>query len=232
MSGESGIGTLGEKTLHAAIKRYLEPYEGSREVKIGSFYADIVGENGIYEIQTRDFYKLRKKLDAFLPVCRVTIVYPIAHVKYLSWINPETGEITSRRKSPKTGRIYGVFPELYKIKSFLTNENLSLCIMLIDMDEYRFLNGWSRDKKKGSSRHERIPLGLVNELYFEGPRDYAGLIPPELPEEFTASDFKQASGLNAQSSRLALNVLRSVGAVEHIGKDGRQYLYRRNGCSI
>ena len=65
LRGQNGIGTLGEKTLHAALKAYYEPDAESHEIKIGRYIADIVGENGIIEIQTQSFDKLRKKLEAF-----------------------------------------------------------------------------------------------------------------------------------------------------------------------
>ncbi|MDF2567294.1 MAG: hypothetical protein K0R90_750, partial [Oscillospiraceae bacterium] len=100
---KNGIGTLSEKTLHAVLKQYFEPFLANHETKIGSFVADIVGEDGIIEIQTCGFDKLRKKLDAFLPVCKVTVVYPVTNIKWLSWIDERTGEITQKRKSPKQG---------------------------------------------------------------------------------------------------------------------------------
>ena len=65
VGGAGGIGTLSEKALHAALKSYYEPDFESREVKVGGFVADIVGENGIIEIQTRGFDRLGRKLDAF-----------------------------------------------------------------------------------------------------------------------------------------------------------------------
>ena len=37
----SGIGTLGEKTLHAVIKHYLEPDERCHEIRVGGYIADI-----------------------------------------------------------------------------------------------------------------------------------------------------------------------------------------------
>ena len=46
------------------------------------------------------------------------------------------------------------FKELYKIRPFLKNENLRFRFALIDMEEYRLLNGWSKDKKKGSERYD------------------------------------------------------------------------------
>lgn len=78
---QNGIGTLGEKTLHAVLKQYYEPDKTNHERKVGSFVADIVTDSGIIEIQTRAFDKLRKKLAEFLEIAAVTVVYPIPKTK-------------------------------------------------------------------------------------------------------------------------------------------------------
>ena len=44
---KSGIGTLGEKTLHAILKWYYEPDSSKHETRIGPFVADIVTDSGI-----------------------------------------------------------------------------------------------------------------------------------------------------------------------------------------
>lgn len=221
-----GIGTLGEKTLHAVLKQYFEPYRGNHEIKMGGYVADIVGENGIIEIQTANFNKLRKKLESFLDVTTVTVVYPIASTKWLIWLDESTGEVTNKRKSPKKGTPYQAFSELYKIKSLLTHENFKLCIVMLDTIEYRNLNGWSKDKKKGSSRFERIPVDIIDEIYIESVLDYSKLIPNSMPQSFTTRDFKKSSGLSLRNAQTAMNVLNYLGAVERIGKNGRLYLYK------
>lgn len=225
---KNGIGTLGEKTLHAVLKQYFEPYEANHETKIGGFVADIVGEDGIIEIQTRGFDKLRRKLEVFLSVASVTIVYPIAKTKWLSWIDIETGEITAKRKSPKIGKPFEIFFELYKIKSFLTHPNLKFCIVLLDMEESRYLNGFSKNKKRGSSRSDRIPVEIRDEIYIESLADYIKLIPDTLPEQFDSKDYHKATGLTLSRAQTALNVLFHIGAVERTGKQGNLYLYERS----
>lgn len=89
-----GIGTLAEKTTHAILKNYYEPDEDKQEIPIENYVADIYTENGIIEIQTRQFNKLRGKLNAFLPLYPVTIVYPIPREKWLIWIDEETGDLS------------------------------------------------------------------------------------------------------------------------------------------
>ena len=180
-----GIGTLSEKTVHAVLKNYYAPDTDMHEIPIENFVADIFTGTEIIEIQTRSFQVMRRKLDAFLKIYPVTIVYPIPHVKWLSWIDEESGEMSPKRKSPKKGNPYVAFKELYKIRPFLKNENLRFRFALIDMEEYRLLNGWSRDKKKGSERYDRIPVQFVEEVCIERREDYMQFIPFDLPEPFT-----------------------------------------------
>lgn len=220
------IGTLSEKTLHAVLKRYFELDGGICEIKFGRYVADVVlGERGIFEIQTRAFNVLRNKLEAFLGIADVTVVYPIPRLKWLCWVDNETGETTAKRKSPRTGSVYDAFGELYKIKMYLDHPKLHLCFVLLECTEYRFLNGWSKDKKKGSSRCERIPNELIGEFYIREIGDYKQLVPQGLPARFTAKDYAKSVGRNHRLGQTALNVLAHVGAVRRVGKQGRSFLY-------
>lgn len=225
---ENGIGTLSEKTVHSVLKNYLEPDTSFHEVKTGRYYADIRTPEGIIEIQTRQFNKLRSKLEAFLPEYSVTVVYPIPHIKYLRWVDIQSGEISKAHKSPKKGVFQSAFYELYKIKPFLTHPNFHLLLLLIDLEEYRFLNGWSKDRKKGSSRSDRIPTALYAEEAIHSVSDYKKLIPDDMPDPFTTKDYAKAARISLTVAQTAVNVLHHVGAVARIGKNGRAYIYRRS----
>jgi len=229
MSGQErgGIGTLGEKTLHAVLKQYFGPEGTGRETRIGPFIADIVTDGGIIEIQTKAFNKLRKKLSFFLEETPVMVVYPIPKTKWLFWIDGETGGVSKKRKSPKQGAIYDAIPELYKIKPMLNHPNFRLCLALIDMEEYRYLNGWSEDKKKGSSRCDRVPVDMIEEIYIRNVSDYMKFLPAGLNAQFTSRDFKSAAHTSLHISQTALNILTGVGVVNRVGKRGHLYLYEQ-----
>ena len=222
----NGIGTLGEKTLHAVLKEYFEPHKENQELRVGSFVADIVGENGVIEIQTRQFNRLVRKLECFLEYCDVTVVYPIPQVKYLSWIDTDTGEVTSRRRSPKKGSIYDAAPELYRIKYTLDNPRMCLCLCLLEVEETRYLNGWSYDRKRGSSRCDRVPTGLCEEIYLRCPDDYRIFIPERLSDEFTSSDFAKAAHTNLRNAQTVLNLLGYLEIVEKTGRRSRSVTYK------
>lgn len=220
-----GIGTLSEKTVHAILKHFYAPNEDYHEVPIENYVADIYQDGKIIEIQTRGFHIMRGKLEAFLPLYPVTIVYPVPNEKWLLWIDEETGEISKRRKSPVKANIYAVFHELYKIKMFLKNPNLHLRLVLLNMEEYRLLNGWSKDRKKGSTRYDRIPTELVGEITVDCLQDYLQFLPYDLPPRFTTADYARKVHITKGLSQTALNLLHYVGVVERVGKQGNSYLY-------
>jgi len=226
---KNGIGTIGEKTLHAVLKHYYAPTDALHEVKIGSFVADIISDNCVIEIQTRAFNRLRRKLEVFLESFQVMVVYPIPQTKWLLWIDESTGETSRKRKSPKQGSIHDAIAELYRVKSFLRHPNFKLCIALIDMEEYRYLNGWSADRKKGSTRYDRVPIDLISEVFFDTVHDYLHFIPESLADGFTSKEYSKETRTTLRVSQTALNVLHYLGVVKRVGKRGRSFIYERTG---
>lgn len=220
-----GIGTLSEKTLHAVLKLYYEPDEDKHEVAMSGYYADVYNDKGIIEIQTRQLNKLRDKLSVFLQDYHVTVVYPLPFNKWLSWVNPDNGEVQGRRKSPRHFTEYDAFYELYKIKSYLKNPNLSINLVLMDMEEYKLLNGWSYDKKRGSTRYDRVPVGIRRIVKFDRIEDYMQLVPADLKEDFTVKDFAMAAGVSVEVSRYTLNILNYLEIVKRTGRVKNGYVY-------
>jgi len=222
-----GIGTLSEKSLHAVLKNYCEINEDYHEIPIDRFVADIYKNDEIIEIQTAHFNKLREKLQTFLLYYDVTVVYPIARKRYISLINPDTGEKLSRRKSPINGNPYFIFPELYKIKNFLKNERLHFKIVMIDLEEFRLIKEKEkkRGRRKGYKKGDVFPIELADEFDVKILLDYIQFIPYELEDGFTSLDFAKAASINRALSQITLNILDFVGAVKRIGKKGNNYTY-------
>ncbi len=223
----SGVGILGEKYLHAVLKSFFEPDPAFHEQKAGRFTADILRDGIVTEIQTRSLDKLRPKLDYYL--CegyRVRVVLPLPHIKWLIWVDPETGELGSKRRSGRRGSFYDAFWELYKIKDYLGREGVSVCLVLVDLDEYRWLNGFGRTRKRRSTRMERRPVGLGETAELICPEDYGLFIPKSIFSEFTADEFALAAGIAAKYAWSGLKVLEAAGCIELAGKRGRKNLYR------
>lgn len=230
----NGIGTLGEKSLHRILKNYYEPLSALHEQKLGRYVADILNEDGVIEIQTRSLSAMRKKLEAFLEVTHVTVVHPVVHHKWLSWLDPATGETTKPRKSPKTGTFYDAFWELGGIPELLTHPNLTVCLVLLDMEELRFLDGWGNGGKRGASRCDRFPRALLSELYLSSQADFAALLPPSLPDAFTRRELATAAGVRMERRGVdaLIRVFKATGVLSDDGMRGREKLYRRTDAPI
>lgn len=157
----------------------------------------------------------------------MTVVYPIPAVKYVRWIDTETGELSEKHKSPRKYTIYEVMPELYKIKYTLDNPRFHLCLCMLETEEIRLLNGWSKNKKRGSSRHDRIPKGLIDEIHIDCPADFDMFLPEDLPKKFTSKDFALNAKISREYAQVTLNILTYLERVKRVGKQGANILYEK-----
>ena len=224
----AGIGTLSEKTLHAVLKRYIEPDESCHEVPVGSYFADVMRGGHIYEIQTGSFTPLRPKLELLLDCTDVTVVYPMAAVKYLSWIDPGTGETTAPRKSPKRVKPVEAVYELIKIKYTLDNPRFHLKLIMLELYEQRLRDGRrSKDGKRGSHRTDRVPARIIDEIDIDTPRDFDMFIPAGLDAEFTIKGFAKAAGVRYDCAQRAVNILAYLERITLCGKRGNEKLFKR-----
>lgn len=229
----AGIGTLGEKSLHAILKQWIDPDESHHEIRLDGVVADIYDGERVVEIQTGGFSALRPKLERLLPQVPVTVVYPLPWHKTLVWVNPETGESSKPRRSPKVGQFWDAAGQLIRIRALLGHPNLTVELLLLDMEEVRLADGWSADGKKGSHRLERFPTALGPTAVLREPADYATLLPPGLPGcgGFTAAELGKAARLSPKQASALLNILKNTGIIIQTGKHGRAYVYERAGTA-
>ncbi len=219
---DQGVGTLGEKTLHAVLKRMIEPDMSRHEVKLGRYTADVFNERGVFEVQTRSRHKLKPKLTALLPYYPVTVVIPVVETKWLLTMDPETGELKDRRKSPKRGKVAGLLPELVYLKPLLKDQNLSFLLVRLEGEELRLP---AAGKRRPVTPLEFAPTRFLGTVTLRTAADYAALLPADLPETFTARTLAKALGLPAGQSSAAANVLCYMGAIRRTGAQGKAYLY-------
>nr|WP_330410399.1 peptidase T [Butyrivibrio fibrisolvens] len=223
----NSIGILQEKTLHSIVKDFYAPSDDAKEIRVGDFVADICYEDKIVEIQNGNFTHLVPKLEAFLPKYKVTVVYPIPYRKWMCWIDPETGELTKRNAPRGCFNLYKVFRDLYSIRKYLDHPGFTLILTCLELEEYRLLDGWSKDHKKGSHRYDRIPLNLLDEIVIKGKEGYNRFLPDELTDEFTIKEFQKLVRYRGKYFGTAIKVLEQLGLIERCGMRKRAYLYRK-----
>ncbi|MCR4644543.1 MAG: hypothetical protein K5695_03925 [Oscillospiraceae bacterium] len=220
-AGGKGIGTLGEKTLHLALKYYFAPDPGTHEQPLGGFIADAVTEEGVIEVQTRGLSRLKPKLDAFLPLSPVTVVHPVAEVKWLMRVD-ENGELLSKRKSPKHMSVYSAMRELYTLRGYLNDPNFRIAVCGVELAEYSVAGKRGRKYKL-----DRVPLTLRQLWMLQSPEDYAALLPEGLPEEFTVPELCELLHQPEMQVQFFLLMLRRLGCIAECGKRARLKLWHR-----
>lgn len=230
-SARDGIGELSEKSLHRLLKSVYAPDPAHREVKLGRYIADVCDGKRIVEIQTSGLARLLPKLREFLAYTDlpVTVVYPMARRRRLIWVDPDTGEMTKPRLGCRKEHLTDAFHALRPLGTLLEDPRIRTDLFLFDFDEYRLLCGYSRDRKKGSIRGERIPTALVEFRRLSSPADYLSLFPEEtiLPDPFSAAALQKTVGLRSRPAYSAIHLLESFGLLAKDEKRGRTQFYRR-----
>jgi len=219
------IGVLSEKTLHKTIKNLYEADHKYHEVKIDNYYVDILKDNNIIEVQTKQFDKFREKIKYLLNKYNynINIVYPIFNNKTIYTID-ENNNISLPKKSPKKLKYPEVFYELYKIKQLLNNSKLKIILLIFDIKEYRIKS----NNRKGYVCYDRVPVKLIEEVIISNKYDYLRLLPSNLKETFTVKDICELTKSNNKYVGKMVNVLKYLGIIEFVGKEGKKFIYKVN----
>jgi len=222
------VGTQNERLVHSSLKHYYAPFSDEQEIKIGSFFADAVCEDGIFEIQTSGLHRLNEKLAVFLEHSRVTVVHPVIRRYRWVYINSESGEVTKETPFRSIRSYLDVFEELYSIRSFLDHENLRVILAMLSLEKRVYHTGSEPPDLSNKSRRrkcviEKAPLELLGETVLEIPRDYAVFLPENLPEQFTKKQLCKAAGESRASLRA--EVLRTMGIIRKVSKIKNEFVY-------
>lgn len=220
----TGIGSLNEKPLHAALKQWYRQDGDEVEVPMEGFVVDLVRGDLLIEIQTKGFSAMRRKFDRLLDTYSIRLVHPIASEKWIVKLD-EDGAESSRRRSPKRGVAADVCAELVSFPSLLSHPNFTLEVALIEEEEARrpdAKRGWRRG---GFVIEERRLVEVLETVELRSPADLRGLIPVELPDPFTTTDLANGLARSLHQAQEVAYCLRVSGAVETVGRDRRGVLY-------
>lgn len=219
------IGTYAEKTQHLVLKRYFEPDTSFHEIPHRGFIADIRRDDNIIEIQTSTFGAMRRKLEVFLEDSNVTVVYPVPYIKHLSWIAAD-GTISEPRLSPKRSSAAELLPNLIFIKQYLSHPHLHFIVAMLEVEEYRNLDGWGSGGKRGSTRYDRIPTKLHELIEIRSMLDLHKVLPFDVGETFSAQMLRRKTHLSPRGTYTAMRVLRDTGTIIPVEKESRTMIYR------
>ncbi len=224
------IGTLAEKSLHAALKAYYAQPGDLLESELDGYVIDILrpqdADPRCIEIQTRHLGSLKRKLAALLDRHTVQVVHPIAQRRTITRINGD-GEIVSRRKSPKRGTVYDLFAELVRAPGLVQHPNFRLEVLLIHEEQIWLDDGLGSWRRKHWSISDRRLLDVFGALPLPTVADFAILLPPDLPPAFDTKELAAQIHQPRSTAQKMAYCLRELGVIEIAGKRGRALLYRQ-----
>jgi hypothetical protein len=214
-----------ESSLHASLKNWYSQPGDQVEEAIEGFLVDIVHGQQMIEIQTRNFGALKHKLSALLDRYPVRLVHPIAQEKWIVHISSENEKVTSRRKSPRHGRLEYLFQELVRIPYLVKHPNFSLEVLFIWEEEIRRHDGKGSWRRKGQSIADRRLLSVLDRHIFLSKNDYLDLLPKDLQNPFTNSELARCLSVSSSLAGKMTYCMRLMDALEIVGKRGNAYLY-------
>ena len=221
----SHIGLLNEKALHASLKQWYARPGDRFEVPVDRFVIDIVRDDLLIEIQTRNLASINSKLRELTRSYAVRLVYPVVQEKWIVRSEKRDGLAAVRRKSPKRGRLEDLFWELVSIPQLLSHPNFSLEVLMIREEEVRRYDGRRKWRRKGWVLEGRRLVDLLDRRLFGTSADWLRFVPNGLPS-FTTKDLALLADTNRELAQKMAYCLRQAKMIELIGRLGRANLYR------
>jgi len=223
---QSGININNEKSLHSSIKQWYAIPGDRLEVKVDKYIIDLVREDSLIEIQTRNFSAIGNKLRALVKYNKVTLVHPIAIEKYIVIVE-DSNNIISRRKSPKKGKLVDLFNELIRIPDLIDEENFVLEILMTKEEEIRCKDGKGSWRRKGISIVDRKLVEVVEKVTFSQGKDFLRFLPEDLPENFTNKELAKTLKITVYKARKVTYCLRKMKLIKEVGKSRNELIFEK-----
>ena len=215
----SSIGTYQEYSLHEDLKNYYKTETGFLEVKIDNYIIDVVNEQQLIEVQTRNFSQIREKLQNLLELgYSVTLVHPIYEQKLFK---TTTDAKQSVRTSPKKDNLLAIFNELVYITDLFKYNKFSLEIVFTKVEIIR--------KKIKSNKYkvfDKKLLEITRKVQFTKPEDFLFIIPYELQQKLSTKNLMGRLGISYPLASKIVYFFAKINLLSIIQKEGNLKIYR------
>lgn len=236
-SGEaetSGINLYSEHSLHDALKRIAAGPGGRIEVTVLGRVADAVRADGeLVEVQTGGLAAVQEKATSWAAENRrVRVQYPVAARTLIVTIDPRSGEILSRRRSPRRRTLWDAFDALTRAPALIATPGVTLEILMVEVTEFRRLLDPPVRRGRFFRKAERVDRALdavLESHAFSCAEDWISLLPGGAEGSWTHESLGEAAGVSSAAARTLLYSLARAGILECIGKEGRRKRYAVRG---
>lgn len=217
---------MNETSLHADLKAFYALPGDQLEQPVDGYLIDIVREDQLIEIQTKNFAAMKTKLNALLDHYFIRLVHPIAYERWIERVSTDN-QLISRRKSPKRGYLEEIFIELVRIPELACHPHLSIEVLMTQEEVVWRDDGQGSWRRKGWSVADRRLIQVLSRRPLEKAEDYAALLPASLGWSFTNRDLVENLGIKPRVAGQMTNCLRKMGLIKKIGHRDRYNLYQK-----
>lgn len=224
-SAAGGIGLKNERSLHAAIKEWYSQPGDEFEVTVDNFIVDIVRDDVLIEIQTKNLSSIGRKLRSLSENYPVRLLYPIPKEKWIVRVSKSGKKVLSRRKSPKKGQLSDIFDELVSIPDLMKEENFMMEILMIQEEEIRCDDGKGSWWRKGMSIVDRKLLDVVESIHFRDNRDFRIFLPETISQPFSNKLLAEQMNVSVYHAQKITYCLKKMGLLKEVGKKGNELLF-------
>lgn len=217
-----------ETSLHRQLKERYATEGATIERRVGRYRIDVVRGKQLIEIQHSSLTAIRDKIAALLKSHEVLVVKPIVIAKHLVKRQREGGEVISRRRSPKSRTLLDIFEELVHFTRVFPHRRLTLEVLLIEIEEWRFpghgRRRWRRDNDHLVEDQHLVAVHATHQ--FRTAADLRNFLPHALPQPFHTGQLATALGIERWIAQRMAYCLRETRAIRQVGKLGGAWLYK------
>jgi hypothetical protein len=216
-----------ETSLHRQLKQHYATEGALIEQRLGRYRIDVVRGKELVEIQLASLTSIRDKIAALVKKHDVLVVKPVIMTKHLVKQQRAGGKVVSRRRSPKSRTLLDVFEELVHFTRVFPHKRLTLEVVLIEIEEWRY-PGHGRRWRRRDNDHlvEDQHLLHVHEVHrFRTAADLRRLLPAALPQPFHTGHLAEGLGIQRWVAQRMAYCLREMKAIRQVGKQGGAWLY-------
>jgi hypothetical protein len=230
----SGINLWSEYGLHAQLKLWAGARAGTAdgapryEVPVHGRVVDLVLPDGeIVEIQGSGFGAVQGKA-LFLARAgfRLRIIYPAIAASIVVRLDPGTGEVVSRRASPKKRDFWSIFDQMVHAPALASTPGIVVEILSVEVEDIRMRDGAGSWRRKGDSLLDRRLKTVGASRVMASSADWLALL-PEVESEWTSESLARGIGVPASTAQKILYTFAKAGYLRESGKEGRFKSYRR-----
>ena len=217
-----------ESSLHLQLKDFYHQPGDKIEYHLNKFIIDIVRKNFLIEIQTKNFFAIKKKLETLIKTYKVLLVYPIIQDKWILKLDINSKKLIKKTLSPKHCNYFNIFEELVRIPHLISEPNLMIEALIIQAEEMWVNDNKGSWRRRGWSIKDRRLVKILETRLFSNPNQFLSLLPSDLETPFTNSDLSKAINEPQRLASMMTYCLRKMNLIKIIGKKNRSNLFDLN----